>query len=533
MRLVTASEMQEMDQTTIEALKIPGRVLMENAGRGAVGIFLEKMYRKGSVGVIAGRGNNGGDGFVMARYLAQKQIPVTVFLLAPRSKVTSDAKANLDLLYQLSVPVIEIPDTDTFSDKKLQMRHHHYWIDAILGTGLKSDVKGYFKEVITFINQMGKPVFSVDIPSGLDSETGQIRGSAVHANETATFAFAKPGHCLFPGAEITGGLHVVEIGIPPLIAEKVGSACRLITPNHIKSRMPDRRPDAHKGSTGHLVVVAGSTGKTGAAAMTAASALRAGAGLVTMAVPKSINSIVESLVVEAMTAPLPDDSKGMLDASAMDKIMDLTAGKNVVAMGPGMGTAEGTRRLVHDMISSISIPLVIDADGLNNIAGDLKILQTAKYPVVLTPHPGEMARLSGESILSIQKNRILSARSFAEKYRVHLVLKGARTVIAHPDGTVFINLTGNPGMASGGMGDVLTGLVAGYMAQGIDVKDACHTAVFLHGAAADFLSQTKGKNGFFATEVMDQIPRQVEMLRMGKEDNLSIYHDPLSYDTDQ
>lgn len=512
--LVTADEMREMDRQTIESFGLPGRILMENAGRGATRILLNRFDHlcDFDVGVVAGRGNNGGDGFVIARYLTQKGIPVAVYLLGKKDQVKGDAEANLKLLEPLNINVIELENAGQFKDQKSSMSQHNLWVDAIFGTGLNSDVRGYFRDVIEFINQSNKPVLSVDIPSGLNADTGQPCGISVRAHATATFGFAKLGHMTCPGVSYTGNLDIVDIGIPPHIVKIVNPLQILLTPEVISKKLVPRAPDAHKGDTGHLLVIAGSTGKTGAAAMTAASAVRAGAGLVTLGVPKQLNPIMETLVVESMTWPLPDTPEGLLDESSFEEIMDLLSGKQALAIGPGIGMTEGIKSLVHRILQEISVPLVIDADGLNALAGHADILKKSGAPIILTPHPGEMARLVDTTSREIQQDRIGSARHFSRRFNVHLVLKGARTVIAHPDGTVFINPTGNSGMASGGMGDVLTGMIAGFLAQGYAPESAAHLGVYLHGSGADYLARKKGPVGFLASEVMNRIPEEIRRI---------------------
>ena len=517
MILVTAKEMQEMDRRTIEDFGIPGMVLMENAGRGATRFLLEQFpdIENKRIGVIAGRGNNGGDGYVMARYLKQKGVHVTVYLLALANRVQGDAEANLKFLKPLDVPLVEIPDEASFSKYQSEMAGVDLWIDAILGTGLRSDVKGYFKTVIEFINGLHKPVFAVDIPTGLNSDTGQVCGTCLRASATATFAFAKTGHKIHPGMQYTGALNIVDIGIPSPIVEEVTPRQWLLTRERIQSCLTPRMPDAHKGTTGHLLVVAGSPGKSGAAAMTSIAALRSGAGLVTLGIAETLNAVLESQVLEAMTAPLPETQPGVLGESAFDTIKNLMAGKKCVAIGPGLGQAEKTRKLVHKIVKSSSIPLVVDADGLNNLAGRAQILKSAKAPVILTPHPGEMARLMDTGIGAVQHDRIKCARDFAAGFNVHVILKGAGTVIAHPDGRVFINPTGNAGMASGGMGDVLTGIIAGLITQGLSPEDACRAGVYLHGAAADSLVETIGPYGYLAGDVMGAIPGEIKKIVYG------------------
>lgn len=518
MILVTAAEMQEMDRRTIESFGIPGRVLMENAGRGAVRFLLEQFpdSNKKRIGIIAGRGNNGGDGFVIARYLAQSGIPVNVYLLAGRSKVKGDAAANLKLLDPLPVPVTEIPDEASFSIHQSAMNAPDVWVDAILGTGLKSDVKGYFKTVINYINGLKKPVFAVDIPSGLNSDTGQPCGACIRAVATATFAYAKTGHMTYPGTDYTGKLEIVDIGIPPFIAQDVDPSHFSLTADLVRSYLTPRSPDAHKGTAGHLLVVAGSPGKTGAASMTSLSALRAGAGLVTLGIATSLNTVLEAQMLEAMTELLPECDTGILGESAFEALEKLMTGKKCLAIGPGLGQAAETKKLIHRIIQTSDIPLVIDADGLNNLAGQVRILRKAGAEIILTPHPGEMARLLDMSVSDVQQDRIKSAREFAASYQVHVVLKGARTVIAHPDGKVFINPTGNSGMASGGMGDVLTGIIAGFMVQGLSPESAAHAGAYLHGAAADCLAETIGPFGYLAGDVMNALPGQIKNILSGQ-----------------
>jgi NAD(P)H-hydrate epimerase len=335
------------------------------------------------------------------------------------------------------------------------------------------------------------------------------------AAATATFGFAKTGHLSYPGRSLTGALKVIEIGIPPHVAEAVGCRQHLIIPDELKKAFPPRLPTAHKGHTGHVLILAGSPGKTGAAAMAANTAMRAGAGLVTLGVPRSLHSAIETMVVEPMTVGLPETPRRMLDEKAADIVLPLIEDKRCLAVGPGIGTEASTGRLLARLIETSPVPMVIDADGLNLIAADIGMLCKHRAPIVLTPHPGEMARLCGHSTNEIQQDRIATARTFAEKFKVHLVLKGAGTVVSRPDGTVFINATGNPGMAAGGMGDVLTGLIAGLIAQGLDVSAAARAAVYLHGAAADRLAQKKAPAGYLATEVMDRIPEKIHALQSG------------------
>lgn len=511
MYLVTAAQMRAMDRMTIEDFGLPGRVLMENAGRGAVDRlcrhFGDLTGRR--IGVAAGRGNNGGDGFVMARCLKQMGLDVAVFLMADRAKVAGDALANLVLLEPLDVPVFCFTDERGLAARKTEIQAIDIWIDALLGTGLNAEVRGHTAAMIQRINASAKPVLAVDIASGIDADTGRVLGVAVRADVTATFGFAKIGHVTHPGAAFTGKLHAIDIGIPDHIAAAVAPNQFLTTAEDAKGRLPLRLAHAHKGTTGHLLVVAGSPGKTGAAAMTATAALRAGAGLVTLAVPAGVHAVMETQVLEAMTAALAQTGDGVVATDALPALMQLLAAKRCLAVGPGLGTDPETGALVKDLLARCPLPAVIDADGLNLLAGDWDVLARRPGPSVLTPHPGEMARLLGLSTADIQNDRLAAARRLASAAKACVVLKGAGTVIAEPGGAAWINPTGNSGMASGGMGDVLTGIIAGLITQGARPLDAAIAGAYLHGAAGDRLAGTLGPCGYLASELMAVLPETI------------------------
>ncbi|MBW2653915.1 MAG: NAD(P)H-hydrate dehydratase [Deltaproteobacteria bacterium] len=516
MHLVTASQMQEMDKQTIESFGIPGLVLMENAGRGAVDFLLKKFkdIKPKKIAVIAGRGNNGGDGFVIARYLMEKGIIVNTFLLSSKEKVVGDAKINMDLAQKLcdrssTCSIVEISTADAFKTQKTRILHHDLFVDAILGTGLNSDVRGVFKDAIELINSSQRPVFSVDIPSGLHSDTGQPLGTAVKADATATFAFAKAGQLLYPGNTYTGDLKIIDIGIPNFIAREKNIQLSLIEKKEIAACFTPRNFQSHKGSFGHLLVIAGSMGKTGAAALCANAAMRCGTGLVTLGIAKSLNKIIEPLVIEPMTHPLPEKENGFLSDNCFDDIQTLLKDKQALAIGPGLGTRNGTRQLVSKLIEKSNVPLIIDADAINCIAQTPEILKKKKSPAILTPHPGEMARLCNMTTSDIQADRIGIASRFAKAYDVTLVLKGAQTLVSLPDGRSFICPTGNPGMASGGMGDVLTGMIAGFYPQKFSPEKASLAGVFIHGLCADILAKEIGAFGFVATDMIQMIPKTI------------------------
>jgi len=513
MYLVTAREMREMDRKTIEEFGLPGQLLMENAGRKALDMLFEHFSDRVSkkIGILAGRGNNGGDGLVMARYLLQMGKKVNIFVLTSRDKIKGDALSNLILLETLcrkreKEHLFFIPDHDTFETFKSRICMHDLFVDGMLGTGLNTPVRGFFKEVITAVNATNSPILSLDIPSGLDADTGVPLGICIKATATATFGFAKAGLFLGEGRQFTGHLGVMDIGIPDYIATQPPPRLHVTEFKSIEPLFPPRNPHDHKGTRGHLTIIAGSRGKSGAAILAANAAVSAGTGLVTLGIPQAINTIVETASLEAMTAPQDHGGPPYLTLSALDSLMALCQDKSALALGPGLGTHEETQKLVTTLVKESTLPLVLDADGLNCIAHDPSILKQRKAPTILTPHPGEMARLTGLSTREIQADRLGAARQFAAAYKVILVLKGAGTLTALPDGTTFFCPTGNPGMASGGMGDVLTGIIAGLTAQGMAPWDAAQAGAFLHGACGDFLAQTKGPWGFKASDLITALP---------------------------
>lgn len=505
MRVVTAHTMQETDRRAIDEFGISGLELMENAGRGCVDEIIALCGPKGRAVIFAGKGNNGGDGYVIARLLSEMEWDVTVYVLAGRDEISGDAAVNLDrlskdivhyCLYQNQLPPLHSP----------VIARVDVIVDALLGTGLRSDVSGIYLEAVELINASGMPVVSVDIASGIHGTTGRILGDAVRATLTVTFAFAKLGHVLYPGAEYTGRLTVVDIGIPQKLMESA-SGYDLLNDDIIRPLLHRRDRQAHKGHFGHCLFIAGSVGKTGAAALSANSAVRTGSGLVTLAVAESLHNILEIKTTEVMTVPLPDSNSGYLTSNAFQTIEKQLTGKDAVAIGPGLDRRPGTTSLVHTIIETVALPLVIDADGLNAVAEDVNILRRKKSAtVILTPHPGEMARLLGTSIPDVEAIRISVAQEFARNFGIYLILKGARTIIASPAGTAAINGSGNPGMATGGMGDVLTGIITSLLGQGYAAWDACRLGVYLHGYAADMVADEKGEIGMSAGDVQEMLP---------------------------
>lgn len=505
MRVVTAHTMEEIDRQAIQECGISGLQLMESAGRSCVEEIIEEFGLNGRLVVIAGKGNNGGDGYVVARLLSQKGWHVKVIILANREQVRGDAAINMEKLADTAIHYCTDEGQLTAQHME-EIFHADVIVDALLGTGLRSNISGIYLEAIDIMNASGRPVVSVDIPSGIHGTTGRILGSAVRAYITVTFAFAKLGHVLYPGAEHTGRLVVADIGIPAKLME-TALGYDFLNEDTMRPMIHRRDRQAHKGQFGHCLIIAGSTGKTGAAALAANSAVRAGSGLVTLAVAESIHTILEIKTTEVMTSPLPDSGSGHLTNHAFPVIEKLLVGKDAVALGPGLDTRPGTYALVQNLVETVTLPLVIDADGLNALAEDITVLKRKKSKqVILTPHPGEMSRLLGTSIPDVEAIRISVAQEFARNYGVYLVLKGARTIIASPSGTAAINGSGNPGMATGGMGDVLTGIIVSLLGQGYSAWDACRLGVFIHGFAADMVADEKGEIGINASDVIEKLP---------------------------
>ena len=505
MKLATAAVMRKLDACAIHDYGIPGVVLMENAGKGTVDCIF-KLYGNPAgkiITIIAGPGNNGGDGFVIARHLHQLGALPQLVLMVDPVKLTGDAAINWEIVKRLPIQAVTIKGDGDLSIAKRYFHQSQLLVDAIFGTGLKREVSGIYASIIGLINQLKNTVVAVDISSGLDSDTGQPLGDAVVADLTVTYGLAKPGHFIGLGKKLTGMLEVVDIGIPPEVVEKNDISLELLEKEQLGALVPERMPESHKGSYGHLLLLAGAQGKTGAAILATQGALRSGVGLVSLAVSQQLNAIYESCLFEAMTMPLASDYFfGTEDRPAIEMALQR---KSAVVLGPGIGVEETTVSLVKGLYDTVDVPMVVDADGLNCLA-KLGIERTL-LPRVLTPHPGEMARLVSVTVDQVQENRQEVAAEFAKKYNVILVLKGAMTVIAAPGGAVSINPTGNPGLAAGGTGDVLGGVIGSLLAQGVSPWNAACLGVYVHGLAADnIVARRKSTMGFLASELAKELP---------------------------
>jgi NAD(P)H-hydrate epimerase len=504
MRILNAAQMREADRFTIEDIGIPSLVLMENAGRQVVAA-IEAAYEArldGRVAVLCGRGNNGGDGFVVARTLLQRGIDAAVFVIGAVADVRGDARTNLDILGRLGVTVVEIGDEQSWELHFSEISQCTLIVDAIFGTGLKSALGGMLETVVADVNASGIPIVSIDLPSGLSADTAHLIGDCIDASMTVTLAAPKLPLVLPPAEAHAGDVVIADIGIPHDVIEGLeGSHIELLAPEQVRDLVEPRTPDSHKGDFGRVTIVAGSRGKTGAAHLTAMGALRSGAGLVTVATPASCLPIVASMAPEYMTEALAEARDGTVAPAAVDTLLELR--HDVVACGPGIGRTPGVAEFVRLLIDRFETPLVLDADAITVMADDpSRLVGREERDVIITPHPGEMARLIGSSVDEVQANRIDVATEFATTHHLYVVLKGHRTIIATPEGHVFINPTGNAGLATGGTGDVLTGMIAAWLAQLLDAEAACRLAVFLHGAAGDLTEANEGQVAMTATDLV-------------------------------
>jgi NAD(P)H-hydrate epimerase len=507
MRVLNTQQMREADRRTIDEIGIPSIVLMENAGRQAVAA-MEAAFddlATSHVAVLCGRGNNGGDGFVVARTLAQRGVQSTVFLLGAVADVRGDARTNLEVLGRIGLTVVEIANAQDWELHFSEISECDLVVDAMLGTGFSGSLAGLLETVVADVNGLGVPIVAMDLPTGVSADSHEVAGSAIEASMTVTLAAPKIPLVLPPADSYGGDLVIADIGIPPpVIDELEGPYIELLTRERMRELVPARAADSHKGDFGRVLIVAGSVGKTGAAHLAALGALRSGAGLVTVATARSALPILAAMGAEYMTEPLDETAAGTVDFAALDRVLDLEA--DVIAVGPGLGLDPSTAAFAQGLVERAGVPLVVDADGLNAFVGDAdRLTGRDGVDVIVTPHPGELARLLNVSVEAVQHDRLESARDFAAAHRAHVVLKGHRTIVAGPENRAFVNLTGNAGMATGGTGDLLTGMIAAWFAQLLDAEAACKLAVYLHGTAGDLAEADEGEVALIATDIANHL----------------------------
>ncbi len=522
--LATAEQMQQFDSSAINKYSLPGIVLMENAGRAFVDVLEKNVPTSLSTGVgslrekhvviVCGKGNNGGDGFVIARHLSNRGAQVHVVLLCKRRDIKGDAKTNLDILLKIvSSKKSSITFDEVSSVKKLErLLKPDVIVDAIFGTGFSGEVRGFYGEAIEWINNQQSFVTAVDIPSGVNSTTGIVENIAVKANLTVTMGLAKIGHYVGAGREHSGNVEVVDISIPNFILQHSNTPPKgvlrttlRVELEDVKRLLPKRPLTAHKYSVGTILVIAGSRNLTGAPIMTALSAMRSGAGAVILAVPKSIHAAIIRKVTEVMVTPLDETDEGTLSLNALEAIEEKLLWADVVALGPGIAQHTETRELVYKLIETIYKPLVLDADALGSLAYNPVVLKKRKFPTIITPHVGELRLMTKLQRDEIELHRVEVARKIAKQFNCVHVLKGAPTATGTPDGRVYLNSTGNPGMATAGSGDVLTGIISSLLAQGMELDEAAYCGVFIHGMAGDIAARKFGERSLMALDILDCI----------------------------
>ncbi|MFQ5816417.1 MAG: NAD(P)H-hydrate dehydratase [Terriglobia bacterium] len=533
MKILTAEQMAEVDRLSSSRAGIPSLTLMENAGRHTADALRREFPQACRINVLCGKGNNGGDGLVAARYLHQQKFEPAVALFANPADLVGDARSNYEALAKTGAKVEAITSVATWHAQRSRWLDCDVVVDALLGTGLAGPAHGLVADVIEGINaaRSGYRVLAVDIPSGLPSDSGEPIGVSVEADCTITFTAPKMGHIFPPHCERAGKLIIASIGSPPELYENNPDLFLNLITAHQFVQFPFRRPRAaHKGEFGHVLVVAGSRGKSGAAAMAGLAGLRAGAGLVSVATPESVLPVVAGQVAEIMTEPLAETEAGTISSRALDygRFAKILEGKTVLAMGPGLGQHPETVQFVRSVVRQCELPLVLDADALNVLVGQLDLLRERRARVlVVTPHPGEMARLVGSTSAEVQCARVGVARSFAQEYGAFVILKGYRTLVATPEAQVYVNPTGNPGMASGGSGDVLTGLLAGLLAQSgsTPLADVLSLGVYLHGRAGDLAAEAMGEAPLIARDILQAFPRALRELeeRVNRDVNRDYY----------
>ena len=507
MKVSSVEEMREMDRYATEKFGIPSLTLMENAGQAAYFVILKELGIKGKRFIIfCGVGNNGGDGLVVARKLHSMGGNVKIYILGDEKKYKGHARKNFEIVSKMPV---EIKHFDSPQNLRVDIAHSDAVVDAIFGTGLSRNVEGIYKDVIEAINEKGKTIFSIDIPSGINGNTGKIMGNAVKANYTITYGLPKIGNILYPGYEYCGKLYVSHISFPLSLQNQEKIKVSINEP----VKIPERRKDGHKGSFGDALFIAGSFGYFGAPYFSALSFLRSGGGYSRLATVKSIIPFIGSKGSEIVFVPLSETDTGSISIKNKDKLIEISRKVDVVVIGPGISLNEETGKLVRELASEIKKPLIIDGDGITAISKDVDIIKKRREVTILTPHPGEMSRITGLSIKEIDENKIDILQKTCIELNSFIVLKGAHSLIGFPDGRVFVNMSGNSGMATAGSGDVLTGTISAMLGLGLSVEESVRMGVFVHGFSGDLASSNKGEDGITAQDILNYLPSAMKKLR--------------------
>ncbi len=519
MKISTVEEMRQCDLRAIKTYGIEDMLLMENAGNAVYYLILKHMGKISNKKfiVFSGPGNNGGDALVTSRKLFSNGAEVKIYLMCSPEKYSGSARMNYEIANKIGIPMEEFVGDNALMEFTIE--HADAIIDGILGTGISRNIAGKYADAIRIINNSGKIVFSVDIPSGINGNNGRIMGSAVHADYTATFGLPKIGNIIYPGYEHCGKLYVSHISFPPANCEESNVKIEINTPVQITLR----KRDGHKGTFGDALFVAGAKKYYGAPYFSAISFLKTGGGYARLATAKSVVPFVGTEGREIVFYPLEETESGTIAYASLDEILDVVDIVDFVVIGPGISLNESTQKLIRDLIPRINKPLLIDGDGLTALASGLKTLKERDEKTVITPHPGEMARLLKLNVSEVMKEHIVKIRNFAKKYSTVVVFKGAHTRIAMPDGKVYINMTGNSGMATAGSGDVLTGTIAAMYGLGLNFENAVRMGVFVHGLAGDIASEYIGEDGLTARDIMEYLPDAMELVRNDYEELLDKY----------
>jgi NAD(P)H-hydrate epimerase len=524
MKVLTASQMREIDRRAMEELGLPGLVLMENAGLEVANLILNEL----SIGtgwpvlIIVGKGNNGGDGLVVARHLFNHGVDCQVLLLGREEEVSGDALINLKIARKIGIKITAVPTPALWTKYRHLLKEAAVIVDAIFGTGLSNPLSGLFARVVDDINNSGALVVAIDIPSGLSADTFELIGPAVRADFTVTMAAPKIAHIFPPAEDFVGELYVADIGVPPSLFARSDFSLELVEIESLQPYFEPREKNTHKGHYGHLLILAGSYGKTGAASMAGKAALKMGAGLVTIATADSCLPIIASTMPELMTEPLPETNSRSISDRALSRMLELLESKDALLLGPGLSTHPETSSLVLNLLARIKttrIPVIIDADGLNIISARPEILSSLPEKTILTPHPGEFSRLSGIPTSEALRRRLEVVPELARKYNLHLVFKGYKSLSVSPEGKIIVNPTGNPGLASGGSGDVLSGFIASEAMQTKNLTQAVVNAVFVHGLSGDLAAVEIGERPLTATDIIDYLPHAISLISQGGEDD--------------
>ena len=517
MKLVTAKEMKALDVQAQNDYAMPGILLMDNAAQAVAEAVHEALtaLEGERVVIFCGGGNNGGDGLGAARWLQSYGVSVRAFVVgAALDAVQGDAALELAMFTKAGGRVEALSTEDDWVLAELAASKADVLVDALLGTGFHGELEGDVLRACELLNKSEKYILAVDIPTGVNADNGAVCEQAVRADHTVTMALVKTGLLLYPGREYCGDIELADISMPVKLVEDYQSNKYRLTDEIVRELLPLRKANAHKGDAGRVVICAGSPGYTGAAALASDAAVKAGAGLVSLYTPLSSRDVLAIKLTEVMVHGLLERMPGILGGGAASDVASSAEAADVLAIGPGLGTSESTQEAVRTILQKITTPVVIDADALTALAGHTEILAAMQAQKVLTPHPGEMARLTGLEIAEIEADRINVAKKYAEQWQAIVVLKGAPTVIGCPNGTVYVNSTGNSSLATGGSGDVLTGIIAGLAAQEISLQEAAICGVYLHGLAAEL---TGIDIGLAAGELAALLPQAREQVLYGVE----------------